>query len=76
MRPGQGWLREGIEGGAQEEQSPLRHEGNVEGCVSNVSDQCSIITKKSVPSVMNERNLLAQLKHPFLVNMVYAFQDR
>ncbi|KAL4473326.1 hypothetical protein ABPG73_013016 [Tetrahymena malaccensis] len=35
-----------------------------------------IITKKSVNSVMNERNLLSQLKHPFLVNMFYAFQDR
>jgi hypothetical protein len=32
-----------------------------------------IITKKSVPSVMNERNLLSILKHPFLVNMFYAY---
>jgi serine/threonine kinase 32 len=35
-----------------------------------------VITKKSVSSVMNERHLLSILKHPFLVNMVYAFQDR
>lgn len=45
-----------------------------------------IITKRSVNSVMNERKLLAQLKHPyplqlltlfrFLINMNYAFQDR
>lgn len=35
-----------------------------------------IITKKSVPSVMNEKNLLSRLKHPFLVNMVASFQDR
>lgn len=35
-----------------------------------------IITKKSIESVLNERELLAELKHPFLVNMVYAFQDR
>mmetsp|Transcript_5242 Transcript_5242/g.5649 ORF Transcript_5242/g.5649 Transcript_5242/m.5649 type:complete len:388 (+) Transcript_5242:73-1236(+) len=35
-----------------------------------------IITKKSVDAVMNERQLLSQLKHPFLVNMIYAFQDR
>ncbi|CAD8096952.1 unnamed protein product [Paramecium sonneborni] len=35
-----------------------------------------IITKKSVNSVMNERILLSQLKHPFLVNMNYAYQDR
>jgi serine/threonine protein kinase len=25
---------------------------------------------------MNERKLLSSLKHPFLVNMNYAFQDR
>lgn len=35
-----------------------------------------IIHKKSVNSVMNERNLLAELNHQFLVNMYYAFQDR
>ncbi|CAD8172037.1 unnamed protein product [Paramecium octaurelia] len=35
-----------------------------------------IITKKSVNSVMNERVLLSQLKHPFLVNMNFAYQDR
>ncbi|EGR27301.1 protein kinase domain protein [Ichthyophthirius multifiliis] len=35
-----------------------------------------IITKRSVNSVMSERNLLSQLKHPFIVNMNYAFQDR
>ena len=27
-------------------------------------------------SILNERNLLAMLNHRFLVNMVYAFQDR
>jgi len=25
---------------------------------------------------MNERKLLENLKHPFLVNMIFAFQDR
>ena len=32
-----------------------------------------IVNKKSVNSVMNERKLLSQLKHPFLINMFYAF---
>jgi len=32
-----------------------------------------IITKHSVKSVMNERKLLSKLKHPFLVNMIFAF---
>ena len=25
---------------------------------------------------MNERTLLSRLKHPFIVNMTYAFQDK
>lgn len=35
-----------------------------------------VIAKKSVASVMNERKLLTGLKHPFIVNMHFAFQDR
>ncbi|CAD8096742.1 unnamed protein product [Paramecium sonneborni] len=38
--------------------------------------KAKIIAKRSVNSVMNERNLLAQFKHPFLINMNYCFQDR
>lgn len=34
------------------------------------------MAKKSVYSVMNERTLLSQLKHPFIANIHYAFQDR
>lgn len=35
-----------------------------------------IIGKKSINSVMNEKELLSQLRHPFIANMSYAFQDR
>mmetsp|Transcript_23411 Transcript_23411/g.23366 ORF Transcript_23411/g.23366 Transcript_23411/m.23366 type:complete len:108 (+) Transcript_23411:183-506(+) len=35
-----------------------------------------LIKKKSVHCIMNERNLLAMLKHPFIINMHYAFEDR
>ena len=35
-----------------------------------------IITKRSVKSVMNERQILTSLHNPFIVNMYYAFQDR
>ncbi|CAD8145154.1 unnamed protein product [Paramecium octaurelia] len=38
--------------------------------------KAKIIAKKSVTSVMNERTLLCQLRHPSLINMVAAFQDR
>ena len=30
----------------------------------------------SVSSVMNERRLLAHLRHPFIINMHYAFQEK
>lgn len=35
-----------------------------------------VIAKRSVDSVINEKLLLSALRHPFLVNMRYAFQDR
>ena len=35
-----------------------------------------ILSRRSVNSVLNERRLLALLKHPFLVNMLSAFQDK
>lgn len=35
-----------------------------------------ICKKNSAVSVMNEKNLLEQLSHPFIVNMYLAFQDR
>lgn len=41
-----------------------------------IMDKAKIITKKSVNSVMNERELLAKIQHPFVVNMHSAFQDR
>jgi serine/threonine protein kinase len=34
-----------------------------------------ILAKKSVNSVISERQLLSGLKHPFIVNMQYAFHD-
>jgi serine/threonine protein kinase len=35
-----------------------------------------VIAKRSVNSVLNERKLLTTLKHPLLINMHYAFQDK
>ncbi len=34
-----------------------------------------IIDKKSEKSIKYERELLSHLKHPFIINMYYAFQD-
>ncbi|CAK75406.1 unnamed protein product (macronuclear) [Paramecium tetraurelia] len=38
--------------------------------------KAKIMAKNSVNSVLNERILLSQLKHPFIANIHYAFQDR
>lgn len=35
-----------------------------------------VLAKRSIHSVINERKILSQLKHPFIVNMQFAFQDR
>lgn len=35
-----------------------------------------IAMKKSINSVMNEKNILSVLNHPFIVNMKASFQDR
>ncbi len=41
-----------------------------------VMSKAKIISKKSVNSVLNEKMLLSNLRHPFLINMTSAFQDR
>lgn len=34
-----------------------------------------IYQKKSVRSILYEKSILASLKHPFIANLYYAFQD-
>jgi serum/glucocorticoid-regulated kinase 2 len=34
-----------------------------------------VVSRRSVPSIMNERRLLGILKHPLIVNLHFAFQD-
>lgn len=41
-----------------------------------VMDKAKIITKKSVKSVINEKDILCKIHHPHVVNMISAFQDR
>ncbi|EGR27165.1 protein kinase domain protein [Ichthyophthirius multifiliis] len=38
--------------------------------------KAKIISKKSINSIMNERLLLSTLNHPFIINMMFAFQDK
>ena len=41
-----------------------------------VLKKAEILRLKQVDHVMSELSILRQIKHPFIVNMVYAFQDR
>ncbi|CAK75854.1 unnamed protein product (macronuclear) [Paramecium tetraurelia] len=38
--------------------------------------KAKIINQKSITAILNEKNLLIQLRHPFIVNMHSAFQDK
>ena len=37
--------------------------------------KAKIIDKKSVDSILGEKKILSELHHPFIVNMIYSFQD-
>jgi protein kinase A len=54
----------------------VEHKRSKQIYAMKLMSKAKVISKKSVASVMNERKFLAKLSHPFLVNMVYAFQDR
>ena len=40
-----------------------------------IFSKSKLIDKKCVKSVIKERNLLAKINHPFIVNMHFSFQD-
>ena len=37
--------------------------------------KAKIIDKKSISSILGEKKILSELNHPFIVNMIYSFQD-
>ena len=37
--------------------------------------KAKIVDKKSIESILGEKKILSELHHPFIVNMVYSFQD-
>lgn len=41
-----------------------------------VMQKLKVFDKNSMICISNERKLLSKIKHPFIVNMSYAFQDR
>lgn len=51
------------------------HKNSNQHLAMKVMSKDIIFAKRFVPSIMNERRLLGILKHPFIVNLQYAFQD-
>ena len=37
--------------------------------------KAKIVDKKSIESILGEKKILSELHHPFIVNMIYSFQD-
>jgi len=37
--------------------------------------KAKIVDKKSIESILGEKRILTELHHPFIVNMIYSFQD-
>ena len=37
--------------------------------------KAKIVDKKSIESILGEKRILSELHHPFIVNMIYSFQD-
>ena len=64
-------ILQGVESRTKENKETFRYERDVKSKVENCKmfksshSKDRIITKKSVNSVMNERQLLSQLKHPY-----------
>jgi len=66
----------GMKSWMEEKLINLCYERNVQGFVIMcffIFIVFRIISKKSVKSVMKENSFLRKFKHPFLVNMVFAF---
>lgn len=51
----------------------LRDERNIKKKV--ILSLFRVIQKNNIESVLNERKILSNLSHPFLINMKCAFQD-
>ena len=53
----------------------VKHKQTLKQYALKEMSKLKIIDKKSVKSIKTEREFLSILNHPFLVNMIYSFQD-
>ena len=53
----------------------VKHKKTLKQYALKEMSKLKIIDRKSVKSIKTEREFLSKLHHPFLVNMIYSFQD-
>ena len=53
----------------------VRYKQNCQEFAMKEMSKAKIIEKNSVSSILGERDILAQIHHPFIINMIFSFQD-
>ena len=53
----------------------VRYKKNFKEFAMKEMSKARIIQKNSVSSILGERDLLSQIHHPFIINMLFSFQD-
>jgi serine/threonine protein kinase len=53
----------------------VRYKQNCQEFALKEMSKAKIIEKNSVSSILRERDILAQIHHPFIINMIFSFQD-
>ena len=54
----------------------VRHKKNYQEFAMKEMSKALIIEKNCVSSILYERDLLSNFRHPFIINMMYSFQDK
>ena len=53
----------------------VRYKNNYKEFAMKEMSKAKIIEKNSVSSVLGERDILSKIHHPFIINMIFSFQD-
>ena len=53
----------------------VRYKKNSKEFALKEMSKARVIEKKCVSSVLGERDILAEIHHPFIINMIFSFQD-
>ena len=54
----------------------VRHKKNLQEFAMKEMSKALVIEKNCIASILYERDLLSNFRHPFIINMIYSFQDK